>query len=218
MRKPIRATASSFIEPDSATEAARISAARSRGKTAHAGQPFDRRHLTTRSPATLVAMTRYRVFSLARITGHTAWWIFVVATLFAGGITWTGVSRYGNYKATSFTKEYGWTAYTGLTDAPVGIANFVGSSYDPWSDPELWSAIVFGVVLVAAVVEAISAREVLPGIVTVAAPCVAFGLLLLATPGVLDGIQLGTTTTIGVVLVAVAVREVWARRLAPQPS
>ena len=100
-------------------------------------------------------MTRHRVFSLARTTGHAAWWVFMVATLFAGGITWTGVSRYGNYRATSFTKEYGWTAYTGLTDSPVGIANFASSSYDPWSDPELWSAIAFGAVLIAAVVEAI---------------------------------------------------------------
>jgi hypothetical protein len=161
-------------------------------------------------------MTRPRVFSLARSVGHGAWWIFVVATLFAGGITWTGVSRYGNYiGATSFTEEYGWTAYTGLTDSPVGIANFAGSSYDPWSDPELWSAIAFGAVLVAAVVEAISARDVVPGIVTVAAPCVGLGLLLVVTPGVLDSVQLGTMTTIGVVLVAVAVREVWARRFAP---
>ena len=170
-------------------------------------------------PETLAAMTRHRVSSYARITGHSAWWVFMVATLFAGGITWTGVSRYGNYiGATSFPKEYGWTAYTGLTDSPVGIANFAGSSYNPWSDPELWSAIAFGAVLIAAVVEAVSAREVLPGIVTVAAPCVAFGLLLLVTPGVLDRVQLGTMTIIGVVLVAVAVREVWARRFAPQPS
>ena len=170
-------------------------------------------------PETLATMTRHRLFSHARITGHSAWWIFMVATLYAGGITWTGVSRYGSYiGATSFTKEYGWTAYTGLTDLPVGIADFAGSSYDPWTDPELWSAIAFGAVLIAAVVEAVSAREVLPGIVTVAAPCVAFGLLLLATPGVLDSVQLGTMTTIGVVLVAVAVREVWARRFAPQPS
>ena len=162
-------------------------------------------------------MTRYRVFSLARTTGHAAWWVFMVATLFAGGIAWTGVSRYGNYiGATSFTKEYGWTAYTGLTDSPVGIANFASSSYDPWSDPELWSAIAFGAVLIAAVIEAISTRKVLPGIATVAAPCVAFGLLLLATPGVLDSVQLGTMTTICVVLTAVAVREIWARRFAPK--
>ena len=164
-------------------------------------------------------MTRHRAFSLARIVGHSAWWIFVVATLFAGGITWTGVSRYGHYiGATSFTKEYGWTAYTGLTDAPVAIANFAGSSYDPWSDPELLSAIAFGAVLIAAVVEAIAVRRLAPGIVTVAAPCVAFGLLLLATPGVLESVGLDTLTIMAIVLIAVAVREVWARRFAPNPS
>lgn len=165
-------------------------------------------------------MSRHRVFSLARTTGHAAWWIFVVATLFAGGITWTGVSRYGNYiGATSFTKEYGWTAYTGLTDSPVGIADYLGSSsYDPWRDFELWSAIAFGAVLIAAVVEAISAREVLPGLVTVAAPCVAFGLLLLVTPGVLDTVGFDTMATMAVVLIAVAVREIWARWFAPRPS
>ena len=164
-------------------------------------------------------MTRHSVFSLARITGHAAWWIFVVATLFAGGITWTGVSRYGNYiGATSLTKEYGWTAYTGLTDSPVGIADFAGSSYDPWRDFELWSAIAFGAVLIAAVVEAISARQLLPGLVTVAAPCVAFGLLLLVTPGVLDTVGFDTMVAMAVVLIAVAVREIWARRFAPRPS
>ena len=51
---------------------------------------------------------------------------------------------------------------------------------------------------------------------TVAAPCVAFGLLLLATPGVLDTVEFDTILTIGVVLIAVAVREVWARRFAPK--
>jgi|GEM_PF-5836629 len=189
------------------------------GGMGHDGKPFDRRHPKIQSSVTLVAMARHRVFSLARVTGHGAWWIFVVATLFAGGITWTGVSRYGNYiGATSFAKEYGWTAFTGLTDSPVGIADLAGSSYDPWSNPELWSAIAFGAVLIAAVVEAISAREVLHGIVTVAAPCVAFGLLLLVTPGVLDTFGFDTMVTMSVVLLAVAVREVWARRFAPRPS
>ena len=51
---------------------------------------------------------------------------------------------------------------------------------------------------------------------TVAAPCVAFGLLLLATPGVLDSVEFSTMLTMGVVLIAIAVREIWARRLAPK--
>jgi hypothetical protein len=167
-------------------------------------------------------MTRHRVFSLARITGHVAWWIFVVATLFAGGITWTGVSNRLNssFVDASFTaRSFGWTAYTPLTDSPVGIANFSASPpYDRWTDPEFWSMVAFTVVLIAAVIEAISARHALPGMATVAAPCVALGLLLLATPGILDSVELDTMSAMGVVLVAIAVREVWARQFAPRPQ
>ena len=162
------------------------------------------------------------MFSLARITGHTAWWVFVVATFFAGGITWTGAtSSYGYgyfFGATSFAGWSGnWTANTPI-QASVAIANFSASAsyHDPWTELEVWSLVAFAVVLIAAVVEAIAVRRVVPGIVTVAAPCVAFGLLLLATPGVLDSVEFGTMLTMGVVLVAVGVREIWARRFAPR--
>ena len=164
-------------------------------------------------------MTRQRALSLARNTGHTAWWVFVVATLFAGGITWTSVSTYGNYiGVTSFTQQTGWTAYTPMTDSSIDFVDFDSSSYDPWTELELLSAAAFFVVLVAAVVEALSARQMVPGIVTVAAPCVAFGMLLLATPGGVGTVEFDATVTVAVVLIAVAVREVWARRFAPNPS
>jgi heme/copper-type cytochrome/quinol oxidase subunit 1 len=148
-------------------------------------------------------MTRHCVFSLARTIGHCSWWAFVVATLFAGGIART-------------RGEWGWTAYTPLTESPVAVTSF--GSYDPWTGLEVWSVIAFVVVLIAAAVEAVAARQVVPGVVTVAAPCVAFGLLLLGTPGVLDIVRFGTMQTLCVVLVAVAVREVWARRFAPRPT
>ncbi|HEY9312398.1 hypothetical protein [Williamsia sp.] len=167
-------------------------------------------------------MTSSRVFPFARITGHIAWWIFVVTTLFAGGITWTDAhNRFGDsYIDASFTAgSSGWIAYTPLTDSPIGIANFTGSPpYDRWTDPAFWSLLAFAVVLIAAVIEAISARRLLPGIVTVAAPCVALGLLVLATPGTLDSVALDTMAAMSAVLVAVAIREVWARRFAPRPS
>ncbi|MGY3556539.1 MULTISPECIES: hypothetical protein [Actinomycetes] len=168
-------------------------------------------------------MTRHRVFSLARITGHSVWWVFMVVTLFAGGITWTGASSYGYgyfLGATSFAGWSGdWTANTPI-QAPVAITDFAASSsyQDPWTQLEVWSVVTFVVVLIAAVVEAIAVRQVVPGIVTVAAPCVAFGLLLLATPGVLDSVEFSTMLTVAVVLVAVAVREIWARGFAPRPS
>lgn len=49
------------------------------------------------------------------------------------------------------------------------------------------------------------------------APCVALGLLLLATPGVVDSGGFSTMLTMGVVLLAIAIREVWARRYSPAP-
>lgn len=168
-------------------------------------------------------MTWHRAFPIARITGHVAWWVFVVVTLFAGGVTWTGATEY-----LGPTFDTGWSgnqqAYSEIK-APVAIANFTGASSfehdlwtDPWTELEVLSVAAFVVVLLAAVVEALSSRQLVPGIVTVAAPCVAFGLLLLATPGVLDSVRFGTMQTLGVVLVAVAVREVWARGFAPRPG
>jgi hypothetical protein len=163
----------------------------------------------TRAMEDSISMTRARVLLAARITGHIAWWIFIVATLFAGGITWLGLDDEGVFSGPST----GWTAYTPLTDATVGIANFTGPApYEWWTEPEVFSAVAFAIVIIAAVTEAVAVRRVVPAIVTVVAPVVALGILIVVTPGVVDSWQLGTMTTMGAVLLAVAVREFWARR------
>lgn len=162
-------------------------------------------------------MTPHHVFSFARIVGHSAWWVFMVVTLFAGGVTWTGASRYLGATSTGWSGNS--VAYRPI-QSPVAIANFTGTSSfydDPWTELEILSVIAISVVLIAAVIEAVSARQLLRGAGTIAAPCVAFALLLLATPGVLDNLHLGTTQTLALVLAAVAVREVWARGFAPLP-
>lgn len=179
----------------------------------HGGSLFDRPRLVSTGPATLVAMTRYHVFSLARIAGHSAWWVFVVSALFAGGVTWAGSDR--SFIGVGFSPRRS-ASYTSDGDVFSDFYGYASSSYDRWTDPELWSVVAFVVVLIAAVVEAVSVRQVVPGIVTVLAPCVAFGLLVLATPGVLETVGFDTMTAMGMVLVAVAVREVWARRFAPR--
>jgi hypothetical protein len=164
-------------------------------------------------------MTRHRVFSLARTTGHAAWWVFMVATLFAGGITWAGIDQSffdTEFSARSGTADTGGYVYSDGDVLSYQFGDLASTSYDRWTELELWSLVAFVVVLVAAVVEAIAARQMLPGVVTVAAPCVAFGLLLLGTPGVLDTVEFDTTLTMSVVLIAVAAREVWARRFAPK--
>lgn len=157
-------------------------------------------------------MTQIRLFRSAQITGHIAWWVFIVATAFAGGITWLGLDGDG----VSSRRSFGWTAYTGVMDRPVGIANFSGPTpYEWWTESEVFSAMAFAVVLIAAVTEALAVRRAAPGIVTIVAPLAALGILIVVTPGVIDSWQLGTMATMGAVLLAVAIREFWARHFAP---
>lgn len=157
-------------------------------------------------------MTRHRIFTAARNTGHIAWWVFVVATLFGGGVTWLGLGE----EAPFSTRSTGWTSYTPLTDHPVGIANFAGPApYEWWTEPEVFAAVAFALVVLAAAGEAIAVRQIVRGVVTVAAPFVALGILLFVTPTVVTSIELDKIPTMALVLLAVAVREVWARRFAP---
>lgn len=154
-------------------------------------------------------MTRDRLVTAARNTGHVAWWIFVVATLFAGGVTWLGLQDDEWFSA----RSSGWMAYTPLTDPPVAIANFTGPQpYEWWTEPEVFAAIAFAVVVIAAVVEAVTIRRIGTGLMTIAAPLVALGILIVVTPRVFTSFELATVPTMCVVLLAVAVREVWARR------
>ena len=165
-----------------------------------------------------VPMTRRRTLALARIIGHTAWWVFVVTTLFAGGITWLGIDQ--DYYRPFIPSSDGWTAYTPLTDPAFDGAGYIDVdvlySYERWTHGEMLSVSAFVVVLIAAVVEAISAQQLWRGVVTVLAPCVALGLLVIATPGTIDdsGLELGAAVSL--ILAAVAVREVWARGFAPR--
>jgi hypothetical protein len=50
-------------------------------------------------------------------------------------------------------------------------------------------------------------------LITVAAPCIALGLLVIATPA--TAAESDMTAALVLVLAAVTVREVWARRFAP---
>ena len=165
-----------------------------------------------------VPMTRQRVFALARITGHAAWWVFVVTTLFAGGITWLGLDQ--DYYQPFIPPSDGWTAYTPLSDETFEGAGYIDVdvlySYDRWTHGEMLSASAFVVVLVAAVVEAVSAGRLRQGVVTVLAPCAALGLLVIATPGTIDDSGLGLGAAVSLILAAVAIREVWARGFAPR--
>ncbi|MYR08552.1 hypothetical protein GTV32_20565 [Gordonia sp. SID5947] len=159
-------------------------------------------------------MTRSTVLRSARITGHVGWWVFVVATLFAGGITWW---ESNSRIAASFAHDGEWTAYTPLTSIDAQV---VGIAWQPmythwWQDPSWYALAAFVVVVIAALVDAATARRLVPGVITVAVPFVALGLFYLATPGTIDGVELRTVLSMLLVLVGVGIREVWMRVGAP---
>lgn len=162
-------------------------------------------------------MSRRKVHLVARITGHAAWWAFVVATLFAGGITWLGNDH--EYQHPPFLlRSDEWMVYSTVPDSSTATADYVDVAvalpYEWWKDGELLSAALFVVVMIAAVVEATAARRLWQGLITVGAPCVALGLLLIATPD--TATEPDMTTALVLVLLAVTVREVWARYFAPR--
>ncbi|AGM30322.1 hypothetical protein MABM_47030 [Mycobacteroides abscessus] len=145
-------------------------------------------------------MSSIRVFTAARATGNLAWWVFVVAALVNRGLcprSW----------------DYGWTAYTPLTDgAPRRYADYV--PLDPTRSVVgvvVWVA--FAVVVVAAVVElAIVWRWIAVG--TVVIPFVALGLIAYAFGEFDRTITWSPTGVLFFALVAVAIRQVWMRRFA----
>ncbi|MCG7634647.1 hypothetical protein MHN80_20245 [Gordonia McavH-238-E] len=158
-------------------------------------------------------MTRKRVLFTARTVGHVMWWVFVVAALFASGITWW-MTEYVAVDASFVGRSYGWTIYT-----PTTVAGYVdlmrSSGPEWWQDPAVYALAAFVAVVIAAIVDALAARRLIAGIITVAAPFVALGLFVLATPGAVDEVYPHGTVSLVLILIGVAIREVWMRAIAP---
>ena len=156
----------------------------------------------------------------ARPVGHVGWWTFVVATLYAGGVYWWG-SRQGI--GAPMMHNGSWSVYVPLTsgagyeDIPADTFSFWrATSTDNWHAPSTCALIAFVVVVLAATIEALTARRVGPGIVTVAVPFISLGLFVLATPDTFDGIRLKWELAMSITLVGIAIREVWTRFLLPR--
>lgn len=163
---------------------------------------------------------------VARVAGHVSWWVFVVARLMSGlGLTMGGMPRrYADYNADSIFgsglggADYGWAAYTPLTDRPPSALA------DPFDSANIISTVAFialTVTVIAALVEAVLARRWLVGAATVLAPVVGAVIILIALyerVGFIGGGHFGLRPLVVFVLVlfGVAVREVWSRVLAPR--
>ncbi|MGH3725307.1 MAG: hypothetical protein ACRDUS_14450 [Mycobacterium sp.] len=147
-------------------------------------------------------MTRTQVFDVARATGNTAWWVFVVAVLVNRGLNPWGW-------------DIGWTAYTPLTDgASRRYADYV-PSFDP--TVQLVGVVVFAafsIVVVSAVVELAIIRR-WQAVAIVVVPFVSLGVIGYAFGGIDRTVIWSPTAVLVFVLAAVAIRQLWMRRYAP---
>ncbi|GAB4585547.1 hypothetical protein Ntsu_33790 [Nocardia sp. IFM 10818] len=123
--------------------------------------------------------------------------------MLAGGITWLG---------DDVQDDFGWTAYTPLSDQPRRYADYLPSNgFDAMGAVSLTA---FCLLVLAAIAAAVTAGRLAAGIVTVAVPFAAGALIWLALPRGHSGFSLQPVATLVVILMAVAIREVWEWRLA----
>lgn len=173
-------------------------------------------------------MTDHRAFRICRVTGHAAFWLLIVSTLFAGGLTWL-VADDGSGAATSlitvpssseslFTEDVGPITQTGGTpvfDTRIGAASVTekrSTSFPAFSQISFACA---AVLIFAALGEAILMRRQPRKLVTVAIPFLVLAILWYATPGARSSVRLDPEVAFLFVLAAIAIREIWSRRFAP---
>lgn len=144
---------------------------------------------------------RYVLARIARVTGDVAWWVFVVARLMVE------------------MSSYGWTAYTPQTDRlPPELHDRVLAA-----DVILACAIgALAIVITTAVIEGIAVGRWPAGVGTVVAPVIGAAVILAAlyerSGNPFGGLQLNLVIVFVLVIVGVAIRQVWSQALAPRWS
>lgn len=134
---------------------------------------------------------RSRTEILVRIVGHTAWWVFVV-TCMSRDFGPSGPVRY--------------RSYIPLTD--VGSDPFA-SGFATYNTLTVAALLAISVTVIAAILEAILSRNLLVGVATVLTPIVGAILVWFAVD------SLRPELAVPLVLLGVAIREVWSRGFAP---
>ncbi|QIS03503.1 hypothetical protein F5X71_15295 [Nocardia brasiliensis] len=97
-------------------------------------------------------MNRTRLFRYAHLAGHALWWVFVVAAMLAGGLDWFGADD---------TYEFGWTSFVPMNGMPRRYADYVPA--DGFQSTDVVAVAAFGLLVLAAVVEAVAARRMAAG-------------------------------------------------------
>ncbi|WP_285034588.1 hypothetical protein [Mycolicibacterium sp. lyk4-40-TYG-92] len=170
---------------------------------------------------------RFVTARIAQVTGAVSWWVFVVARLMtemnSAALNSGLPRRYADYDGSIFGvglghKDFGWTAYEPLTNHPPSplndvffVANVIASV----------AVVALVITAIAAVVEAVSVARWPAGIATILAPITGAAVILTALhygTGFGSGLQLNLLIVFALVLLGVAIREVWSRVWAPRPT
>jgi heme/copper-type cytochrome/quinol oxidase subunit 1 len=114
--------------------------------------------------------------------------------------------------------DFGWTAYEPLTNHPSSPLNDVFFTSNVIASV---AVVALAITAIAAVVEAISVARWPAGIATILAPITGAAVILTALyygTGFGGGLRLNLLIVFALVLLGVAIREVWSRVLAPRPT
>jgi heme/copper-type cytochrome/quinol oxidase subunit 1 len=162
---------------------------------------------------------RFVTARIAHVTGAVSWWVFVVARLMtemnSAALNSGLPRRYADYDESIFGvglghNDFGWTAYQPLNDV-FFIVNVIASI----------AVAALAITAIAAVVEAISVARWPTGIATILAPITGAAIILTALyygTGFGGCLRLNLLIVFALVLLGVAIREVWSRVGAPRPT
>ncbi|MFL0289174.1 hypothetical protein ACJH6H_28455 [Mycobacterium sp. SMC-21] len=170
---------------------------------------------------------RFVTARIAHVTGAVSWWVFVVARLMtemnSAPMNFGLPRRYADYDESIFGvglghKDFGWTAYEPLTGHPPSSLN---DGFFIMNVLSTVAVVALAITAIAAVVEAISVARWPAGIVTILAPITGAAIILSALhygTGFGGGLKLSLLVVFALVLVGIAIREVWSRVWAPRPT
>ncbi|MEV0673122.1 hypothetical protein [Mycobacterium sp. NPDC050441] len=148
---------------------------------------------------------RYAIARIAHVTGDAAWWIFVVARLMAEMNSYGMPRRYADFSE----------------DSLFGVGLGQGDYFYSTNLISSVAIVALTVTVIGAVTEAVAVGKWPIGIGTILAPVTSAAVVLVALyarTGFAGELQLNPIVVLVLVLLGVAVREVWSRAFAPRPS
>ncbi|MFC8047552.1 hypothetical protein [Nocardia sp. NPDC057353] len=139
-----------------------------------------------------------------RIAGDAAWWVFVVAGML-GGLRW-------------MDDRPGWAVMVYIDADSPRYADYLGPAYSETvlTAPSTYAVAGFAVLVGCAVAEAVLLRALpLAAVATVAVPLLAVLPVAVVCGAWPWGPVTSTFQALLLILLGIAIREVWRRRLAP---